>query len=121
MYEELEKRVEEALAESDFTFTVEDDGPNHYVLFRASSPAGEDVCLEETWSKADFPELTMADLVVFVENEANHYNADEHAELWIETRGSNGVPSTIRDLLDDAEAIGEMIEDLARMLRGALR
>jgi hypothetical protein len=44
------------------------------------------------------------------------FDHDEHAEMWVEGRGKNGVPGTIRQLLDDAEAIDKMLQDLAAAL-----
>lgn len=65
-------------------------------------------------------------LVFYVENDetfvdgikrlAAEFNPDEHAEMWIEWRGKNGVPSSIRQLIDDADAIDEMLKDLATAL-----
>lgn len=34
-------------------------------------------------------------------------------ELWIEGRGKNGVPATARELVEDAEAIRDMLNELA--------
>lgn len=39
---------------------------------------------------------------------ATGFDVDEHVELWIENRGKNGVPSTARELIEDAEAICDM-------------
>ena len=40
------------------------------------------------------------------------FDVDEHVELWIDGRGKNGVPSSIKDLVADAEAIEEMYKEL---------
>ena len=34
-------------------------------------------------------------------------------ELWVDGRGKNVVPATIRELLEDAEEIDGMLEELA--------
>lgn len=48
---------------------------------------------------------------------ANDFDADEHAAMWIEARGKvNGVPDSIRELIKDAEAIKEMLNELADAL-----
>lgn len=44
---------------------------------------------------------------------AADFDADEHAEMWVEFRGKNGVPNSIRALIDDADAIQEMLDELA--------
>ena len=53
-----------------------------------------------------------------VEEYAQDFDVDEHVERWIDARkrGVSGVPSTIRELLEDAEAIQKMLNDLAEAL-----
>lgn len=41
------------------------------------------------------------------------FDPDEHAGMWIEQRGSNGIPNSIRALLNDADEIQSMLEELA--------
>lgn len=71
------------------------------------SPAGEDfiVCVEVE----NFPEA----VTDYYEN----FDIDEHIEMWVEARrnGAYGVPS-VRELVRDAEAIDEMLEQLAEAL-----
>ena len=43
---------------------------------------------------------------------ATNYDADEHAEMWCPFRGAKGVPSGIRELIDDADEIGKMYWEL---------
>lgn len=70
------------------------------------SPAGENliVCVEVE----NFPES--------VYEYARDFDADEHAEMWVEHRGEGGCPSSVRELIDDADAIKEMLEELASRL-----
>ena len=70
------------------------------------SPAGEDliVCVEVE----NFPESVYEYACDFV--------ADEHAEMWVGHRGERGCPSSVRELIDDADAIKEMLEELANRL-----
>lgn len=74
------------------------------------SPAGEDfiMCVEVK----NFPDAVMEYYVDF--------DVDEHIEMWIEARrnGTNGVPST-RELVQDAEAIDDMLKELADALATA--
>lgn len=70
------------------------------------SPAGEDIVFDVSAEK-------------FVENVreyADEFDVDDHVELWIAGRGKNGVPSTVRELLEDAEAIAAMLKELAEAL-----
>lgn len=84
--------------------------PKYYVLLHAHSPLGEDL-------PEEFEVDTVKELVKEMRQRADGYDADEHAELWIGSRGQNGVPNcSIRELLDDAEEIGKMYETLANVL-----
>ena len=90
--------------------TTQNDRPKYHVLFETHSPLGEDL-------PEEFEVDTVKELVKEMRNRANGYDADEHAELWIDSRGQNGVPyCSIRDLLDDADAIGRMLKKLADVL-----
>lgn len=61
----------------------------------------------------------MENFLESVREYANDFDADEHAEMWIEARGRvNGVSDSIRTLIDDAEAIQKMLDELADALEG---
>lgn len=70
------------------------------------SPAGEDFMLDVSISK----------FVEDVKEYADDFVPDEHAETWIELRGTHGVPTSIRALIDDADAIQEMLKELAEAI-----
>ena len=72
------------------------------------SPAGEDFffCV----NKKDF----IQNVIEYAED----FDADEHAEMWVENRHSvKGVPQSIRTLIDDADAIKDMLLELANYLK----
>lgn len=49
----------------------------------------------------------------------NDFDPDEHASMWISAREiANGVPESIKDLIEDAYAIKQMIYKLADALEG---
>lgn len=73
------------------------------------SPAGEDIVF-------DVDADGFADSV---KSYYDNFDVDEHVELWIEGRGRRGVPSTVRELLEDAEAIDAMLKELAEALFAA--
>lgn len=76
------------------------------VELQQASPAGEDfVFYTDT---ADFPKGVI--------EYARGFDPDEHVELWVEHRGDGGCPSTVRELVDDAEAIKKMLKTLADAL-----
>lgn len=71
------------------------------------SPAGEDFFF--TVSKKNF----LDDVIEYAES----FDADEHAEMWVENMHTvSGVPQSIRTLIDDADAIKEMLLELAKKL-----
>lgn len=63
------------------------------------SPEGEDV-IECIW----YDGTNEGFIKAFREN-AEHFDPDEHAEMWVESRGTRGVPESIKDLIADAEWI----------------
>jgi len=75
------------------------------------SDAGEDIIID-LWHKGN--KKSFAD--AFAEY-AEDFDPDEHAEMWIEFRGKGGCPSSIRELLDDADGIKKHLEDTAEALR----
>lgn len=71
------------------------------------SPAGEDFFF--TVSKKNF----LDDVIDYAES----FDADEHAEMWVENIHTvSGVPQSIRTLIEDADAIKEMLLELANKL-----
>ena len=61
-----------------------------YVEMEKYSPAGT----EDLWDYAD------------------NFDVDGHVEMWLPERGKGGCPSTARELVEDAEAIVEMMKEL---------
>lgn len=51
-----------------------------------------------------------------VKSYADDFDPEEHAKLWIEHRGENGVPDRIQDSLDDAYEIKEKLTDMSKDL-----
>ena len=101
----LEKIVE--IAES-LDWSVTKNGA--WYEFSKYSPAGEDFSFtvyDETGN--DIAEC----VAVYVDG----FDKDDHVEMWMEARrnGVDGVP-TIRELVDDAEEIEKMLNELAESL-----
>lgn len=98
---ELDQKYIDILEANDWSISsYTDDGRVELEKF---SPAGEDflMCVEVE----DFSEA--------VREYANDFDVDEHAVMWIEIRGEDGVPSTIREIVEDAESIQKMLNELA--------
>lgn len=68
-----------------------------------SSPLGEDF----------FFSVSKKNTAREIAEYAANFDEGEHAEMWIGGRGTNGIPSSIRALLDDAADIQQMLDDLA--------
>lgn len=102
---ELEQKYVDILEGNDWIVSsYTNDGK---VELEKYSPAGEDflMCVEVE----NFPKS--------VREYANYFDADKHAEMWIEARGRvKGVPNSIRELIDDAEEIKKMLNELADVL-----
>ncbi len=73
------------------------------------SPLGEDFLMYV--EVVNFPDS--------VREYANDFDPDEHASMWINARGTvNGIPESVKDLIEDAYAIKQMIYELADALEG---
>ncbi len=73
------------------------------------SPAGEDFIFN----------VNINNFVNEVMSYATNFDIDEHITMWIEAKqnGISGIPSA-RELVYDAEAIDEMLQELAIELSG---
>lgn len=90
------------------------NNPYLHLSFECWSDLGEDI-IEEfdfDYSGGDLNKIA-SKLISELFNRCESYDPDEHAEMWIGSRGKNGVPDCgIRDLLDDAEDIGKKLKSL---------
>lgn len=91
----------------------EQDG-EFYVEVGQFTPAGED-WLETIWFDG-----TDADFVKALRNRIENFNIDEEVEKWIPSRGKNGVPEKISDLIKDAEWKLEELRDLCYELESVI-
>lgn len=88
-------------------WSVEDEGCS--IRIAKPSPAGEDFSfsVEPAGDKNTIDEIL---------HYANEFDPESHAEIYIPIRGTGGVPNTIREILQDAEDIKDMLMDLANVL-----
>ena len=98
----ISKIIEKA-EELEWACTVCDDGG---LEFEKYSPAGEDF----------FFYVSGSDPVREVKEYARDFDADEHAEMLVESRGKRGVPDSVWALIDDADEIQKMLNELADAL-----
>lgn len=76
------------------------------------SPAGEDFlfCVDKN------------NIIKNITEYADDFDADEHAEMWVKNMHTvRGVPQSIRALINDADAIKEMLLELAYNLNKNVR
>ena len=111
---ELEKFLEKAEG-LDWSYNLykEDDNCT-CVEMEKYSPLGEDFSMTIYFDKEDSVNTFMDGLKEYY----LAFDPEDHAAMWIENRGKNGTPDSIRDLLDDAENIKEMIDELIQCLEG---
>lgn len=113
---ELSDRIEELLNQHDIflcgkiTERYKESG-SYDVELETYSPEGENVIISFIFDG------TEEDFIRQFTNYANDFDAEEHAELWIECRGKNGVPESIKDLLEDAEWIKDTLTEVSKKLK----
>lgn len=79
------------------------------VEFSKYSPAGEDFSFVVYYTNvSEIPEK--------VTEYYEGFDAEEHVMIWADSAGRNGVPR-LRELIEDADAIEEMIRELANALK----
>lgn len=89
---------------------VEKQSNDFYVELGQCTPCGED------WWETIWFDGTDEGFIEAVRERYNNFDVDEEAEIWIESRGKNGVPSSIRALIRDAEWKEVALDELATSL-----
>lgn len=104
------KKIIEIANANGWLAKCDDDGEGHVEFsFRQHSPLGEDVVVELDPCLPD-------QVVAKIREYANDFDPDDHARMWIENSDGRGVPQSVRELIDDAEEIKQMLENLAHAL-----
>ena len=99
----LKSRYREVCERLDWSVHEYEDGS---VDLEKYSPAGEDFVFG----------ASSENFIREVKKYAAYFDVDKHVELWVDSRGKNGVPGSIRELVKDAEAIDKMLQELADAL-----
>lgn len=71
-------------------------GKQRYIEISQYTPAGED-WNETIWFK------NVGDIISSIWERIEDWDSDDEAEVWINQRGTRGVPQSIRTLLDDQD------------------
>ena len=92
----------------------EQQGGEWFVEMEYYSEAGEDVVFD-AWYDG-----TMEDFIKAFIEYSDAFNVDSHVELWMDARGTNGVPDTLSGLLEDAKSIKKHLMHTADRLKTLL-
>lgn len=104
----LNERTMNIFEENDITVhDREQQNGEFYREIEFYSNAGEDV-IETVWYDG-----TDEGFIRAFRQLADDFDADEHAEMWIDGRGERGVSDSVRELIDDAEEIKETLLTVA--------
>jgi len=76
--------------------------------------AGQDIPVEIEYDGTD------VDFVEKFNDFAENYDVDEEVELYVNMRSKDGVPSTVREILEDCEEAKETLMKLAKGLKEIL-
>lgn len=89
---------------------VQKQNNDYYVEINQYTPAGED------WWETIWFDGTDDGFIKAVRERYRDFDVYDEAEIWIDYRGKNGVPSSIRELIEDAEwkaiKLGELADGL---------
>ena len=86
------------------------EGQDYYTELETYSPLGEDFIFT-VWHNG-----TSKGFINAFGRESFNFDVDEHIEILIPYRGKNGVPGSIRALVEDAEDIQAILSQTARDL-----
>lgn len=104
----LSEKVNDVLENNGWKLcSVEKQDGEYWAEIENWSPAGEDL-VETIWFDGTSKGFCRA-----VAEYAADFDPDEHAELYVNMRGERGVPNSIRALINDADAIADMLDTLA--------
>ena len=110
----LNDKVIEVLENKEFAIhKIEKQGDNYYTEINQYTPLGED------WWETIWFDGTDEGFIEAIRERYNTFDVDEETEIWIECRGKNGVPNSIKALVEDAEwkesILGELADELEEL------
>ena len=86
-------------------------GKEYYTEMEFYSDAGEDFVFSIWHSR------TKRSFINAFRDYAIDFDPDEHAEMWVNARNTvKGVPQSIRTLINDADSIGNFLEEVSEQL-----
>lgn len=110
---ELNKKIVDVIQNSGFNYDGVDEEDGYSVKLYQSTPAGDDWVLIIWFDGSD------NGFIYAFRKYSESFDVDDEAEFWIESRGENGIPSSVRkitEILNDAEwkkeQLGLLLKDL---------
>lgn len=110
---ELNKKIVDVIENSGFNYDGVSEDNGYSVRLYQSTPAGED------WGLIIWFDGSDNGFIYAFRKYSESFDVDDEAEFWIESRGENGIPSSVRkitEILNDAEwkkeQLGLLLKDL---------
>ena len=104
---ELSKKILDILEDNGFSCEkITEQDKKYYIEINQNTPAGED------WWTTIWFDGTSAGFIDSLEEIVSDFDVDEEVEIWIPSRGKNGVPNSIETLVEDAKWKLKQLEDL---------
>lgn len=112
-------RIEEVLGDIEFflkyNWQKNENGKDYYGLVEFwTDTAGQDIPIDFYFDG------TAEDFVREFTEAAESYDVDEEVEIYVGMRGKNGVPNTVRELLDDCQEAKDKMMEIAEKLQEAI-
>lgn len=101
--------IETVLDDFNLRYDISD---NTYALVEFwTDTAGQDIIVELSYNG------TPDDFILEFSDHADSYDVDEEVELYVSMRGKNGVPETVRELLDDCQEAKDTLMNISDRLK----
>lgn len=95
---ELNENIVRILEENNFNIgEITEQNGSYYIELSQYTPLGED------WYVVVWYDGTDEDFIDQFDQIYQNFDVDEELEIFMECRGKNGVPTSVRDLLEDQE------------------
>lgn len=107
------EQIEEVLDDMNLRYDISKE--NEAIVEFWTDTAGQDIPIELDYDG------TPEDFVEKFTEAADNYDVDEEVELFVNMRGKQGVPNTVRELLDDCQEAKDTLMEIAEKLKEALK
>lgn len=112
--ERIERVLDKLADVAKYDWYKNKDGTWYGLVEFWTDTAGQDVPTEFVFDG------TAEDFVKQFCEAAENYNVDDEVELFVNMRGKNGVPNTVRELLDDCQEKKDTLMEIAAKLKEAI-